>query len=189
MFLARRRTLTAQASTSQWLRGFLGKELLLLARDRTFLAQAIILPVMLCILQVLLNPALAKAASRDGQHAAAMAFLTGAYVVLMSGSRLLIGELKGMWLLYTLPHRLEKLLFRKISLWAAFGALFAAVVWSLLAGRHGHVSGENVFRAELAIGGVAIYGVISAGLSALGTDAGVIGAGAMVLHTSLPHCH
>lgn len=170
-YVGRRKTLTAQASTSQWLRGFLGKELLLLARDRTFLAQAIILPVMLCILQVLLNPALAKAAARDGQHAAAVAFLTGAYVVLMSGSRLLIGELKGMWLLYTLPHRLEKLLFRKISLWAAFGALFAAVVWSLLASRQGQVSGENVFRAVLAIGGVAIYGVISAGLSALGTDA------------------
>jgi len=170
-YAGRRRTPTTQASTSQWRRGFLGKELRLLARDRTFLAQAIILPVMLCILQVLLNPGLAKAASRNGQHAAAVAFLAGAYVVLISGSRLLIGELKGMWLLYTLPHRLENLLFRKISLWAAFGALFAAVVWSLLAGRHGHVSGENVFRAVLAVGGVGIYGVISPGLSALGTDA------------------
>lgn len=170
-YVGRRRPLAAQASQSQYLRGFLGKELLLLARDRVFLAQAIILPVILCIFQVLMNPGLAKAASRNGQHAAAVAFLTGAYVMLMSGSRLLISELKGMWLLYTLPHRLEKLLLRKISLWAAFGTVFAAVVWAMLAGRHGYVGAENVFRAILAIGGVAIYGVISAGLSALGTDA------------------
>jgi len=170
-YVGRRRPATAQASQGQWLRGFLGKELLLLARDRVFLAQAIILPVILCIFQVLMNPGLAKAASSNGQHAAAVAFLTGAYVMLMSGSRLLIGELKGMWLLYTLPHRLEKLLLRKISLWAAFGTFFAAVVWAMLAGRHGYVGAENVFRAILAIGGVAIYGVISAGMSALGTNA------------------
>jgi hypothetical protein len=170
-FLGRRRGPAAQTATSQLLRGFLGKELLLLARDRTFLAQAIILPIILCVFQVLLNPALAQAASRDLQHAAAVAFLTGAYVVLMSGSRLLIGELKGMWLLYTLPHRLEKLLFRKISLWAAFGALFATVVWAMLAGRQEHIHANDLFRAVLAIGGVAIYGFISAGMSALGTDA------------------
>lgn len=170
-FLGRRRAPAAQAMASQLLRGFLGKELLLLARDRTFLAQAIILPVILCVFQVLLNPALAQAASSDLQHAAAVAFLTGAYVVLMSGSRLLIGELKGMWLLYTLPHRLDKLLFRKISLWSAMGALFAAVVWAMLAGRQEQVHAQDVFRAVLAIGGVAIYGFISAGMSALGTDA------------------
>lgn len=170
-FLGRRRAQGQQAATSRLFRGFLGKELLLLARDRTFLAQAIILPVILCIFQVLLNPALAQAASRDLQHAAAVAFLTGAYVVLMSGSRLLIGELKGMWLLYTLPHRLENLLFRKISLWSALGAFFAAVVWAMLAGQQEHIHAQDVFRAVLAIGGVAIYGFISAGLSALGTDA------------------
>ncbi len=170
-FLGRRRGPAAQAATSQLLRGFLGKELMLLARDRTFLAQAIILPVILCVFQVLLNPALAQAASHDLQHAAAVAFLTGAYVVLMSGSRLLIGELKGMWLLYTLPHRLEKLLFRKISLWSALGAIFAAAVWAMLAGQQQHIHALDVFRAGLAIGGVAIYGFISAGLSALGTDA------------------
>ena len=170
-FLGRRRHQTAHAPAGQLMRGFLGKEMLLLARDRTFLAQAIILPVILCIFQVLLNPALAQAASKDLQHAAAVAFLTGAYVVLMSGSRLLIGELKGMWLLYTLPHRLEKLLFRKISLWSALGALFATVVWAMLAGRQEHIHAQDVFRAALAIGGVAIYGFISAGLSALGTDA------------------
>ncbi|HUS93112.1 MAG TPA: type II CAAX endopeptidase family protein [Phycisphaerae bacterium] len=152
-------------------RGMLGKELLLLARDRSFLAQTVILPVVLCLFQVVLNPALFRAAADDLQHATAVAFGTGAYVVLMSGARLLVGEVRGLWLLYTLPQRLDKLLFRKIALWAAFGTAFATTVWVLLVVRHGHLRAVDLLNGVIALGGVAIFGCVSAGLSALGTEA------------------
>lgn len=152
-------------------RGMAGKELLLLARDRSFLAQTIVLPIALCLLQVVLNPALFYAASRDLQHATAVAFGTGAYVVLMSGARLLVGEVRGLWLLYTLPERLDRLLFRKIALWAMFGTAFATVVWLLLALRHGPPGPMDTLNALIALAGVGIFGCVSAGLSALGTEA------------------
>ena len=168
---AGRRGRQTRPARAGMLRGILGKELLLLARDRSFLAQTIILPVVLCLFQVLLNPALFRAAADDLQHATAVAFGTGAYVVLISGARLLVGEVRSGWLLYTLPQRLDKLLFRKVVLWAGFGTAFATIVWLLLAMRHGRPGPMDALNAAIAIAGVGIFGCVSAGLSALGTDA------------------
>ena len=126
---------------------------------------------MLCLFQVVLNPALFHAASSDLQHATAVAFGTGAYVVLMSGARLLVGEVRGLWLLYTLPERLDRLLFRKIALWAVFGTAFATTVWLLLAMRHGPPEPMDTLNALIALAGVGIFGCVSSGLSALGTEA------------------
>ena len=161
----------AGSPRGRMLGGMLGKELRLLARDRSFLAQTIVLPVVLCLFQVLLNPALFRAAADDVQHATAVAFGAGAYVVLMSGARLLASEVRGLWLLYTLPQRLDRLLLRKIALWAGFGTLFATGVWFLLTARHGGLGAVAILNAAIALSGVGIFGCVSAGLSALGTDA------------------
>lgn len=152
------------------LRGVLGKELLLLARDRSFLAQTVILPIILCLFQVVINRHLVQAAASAFRHAAALAFGTGAYVMLTSGAMLLVSEIRSLWLLYTLPHRLDRLLIRKIALWSVIGVIFSTAILAVAARNQWQWSLENVINACIALVGVAVVGCVSAGIAVLATD-------------------
>ena len=151
-------------------RGMLGKELLLLRRDRTFLAQAVVLPILLCLLQVVINPHLFKEAAESFQHATAAAFGTGGYILLISGSLLLTTEIRGLWLLYTFPHRLEKLLIRKIAIWSAVGVVFAAVLLAVFSRGHTRWSLDDAVNTVIALAGVGITGLVCSGICFLNTD-------------------
>ena len=151
-------------------RGMLGKELLLLARDRSFLCQTVVLPVLICLFQLVLNRHLLRAATSSQQHATALAFGTGAYVMLASGASLLVSELRSLWMLYSLPHRLERLLLRKVSLWSMVGVVFTAAVLVAASNEKWHWDLQNTINAALALVGVAIVGAVSAGVAVLATD-------------------
>lgn len=152
------------------MRGVAGKELLLLARDRNYLVRTLILPVGLALFQVAVNPAMFHEAKRSLHHASALAFGLSAYMLLMSGTRLLIHEGQALWLLYTFPKTLDYVVRRKAVMWSAVAAVFAAAV---LVGAGGG-TGEGVWRAVEAwvtvLGGVVLFGMISAAVGVLACD-------------------
>lgn len=150
--------------------GIIGKELRLLLRDRNLLVQVLAVPVMMFLLQLLLNPDLLPGMLDQRRHAATLAFGLGAYALMFSAMGVLAVEGRGVWLLFTLPRSLSRLLLTKTVLWAGVALLYALAVLTgaALAGRPAGLAGW--VDAGLALLGIAMYAVIAAALGILGTD-------------------
>ena len=152
------------------LRGLAGKELLLLARDRNHLVRTLILPVGLALFQVAINPTLLPQAQRSLQAASALAFGVSAYMLLMSGTRLLLHEGQALWLLYTFPKTLDRVLLSKAVLWSAVATTLALGVLLGTGLRGPGGPWERVEAWVTVLGGVWLFGMISAAVGALACD-------------------
>jgi hypothetical protein len=170
VYQGRRGAATRRADTPRSFQGILGKELRLLLRDRSFMAQTLIVPLLAIGLQVLINPAIFRAVSGDFRHAATMAFVIGAYVLMSSGFSVLAVEGKALWLLYTFPQSIDRIMRRKALLWAVVSSVYAVAVLGIAWGRAAAVGPEALADAALAVAGVFIYAFIAAGIGVLGTD-------------------
>ena len=106
------------------------RDLRLLSRDRNFLIQTLLLPVILVGGQVLLNggmPAL-RVLSSNGPALAGVAFGAAAYALMLSAFQVLNNEGGGLWLLYTFPQPLEKMLLQKARLWGVVTLIYPTVI-------------------------------------------------------------
>jgi membrane protease YdiL (CAAX protease family) len=149
--------------------GPLRKDLLLLARDRNYLVQALVVPVAIVAMQLILNRGLLESVLHDFRHAAAFAFGLGAYVLAVAGMQALASEGKALWLLCASPQRLERLMTRKALLWMAIAGAYTvtamtAAAWSAL------LPASAPGDALMALLGVGIYAFIAVGIGALATD-------------------
>jgi membrane protease YdiL (CAAX protease family) len=147
-----------------------GKDLRLLFRDRNFLVQTLVVPVVVFGFQLILNPALLRNILSDHRHASVAAYSVGAYVLLCSAFHVLTVEGNTLWLLYTFPRDLHQILVRKTVVWCGFGLLYTG---SLLVA--GFVMAPlpdagAISEAATAIAGVGIFAFIVAALGALATD-------------------
>ena len=142
--------------------GVLGKELLLLRRDRNLLAATVVLPLLGGMFQFFIYPTLTQEVRQDGRHAAAAAFGIGAYVLLISSMQTLARE-QALWILYTFPRRLYRMLLAKAALWTGLAALFALALlaWFLLPGG---LTPRKVAMGLFALGGLAGFSFINFGL-------------------------
>jgi ABC-2 type transport system permease protein len=153
-----------------WLRGALRKDLLLLARDRAFLAQTLIVPLLVVAIQIVLNRSLLGLLAGNSNHAAAFAFGLGAYMLIFSAASILSVEGNALWILLSSPQPLDRVLRRKATLWAALGTLYTlgGIALLLWIGRAPEARGWVAFAT--AIAGIPIYAFIAAGLGVLATD-------------------
>ncbi|HLU49027.1 MAG TPA: hypothetical protein VK116_13120, partial [Planctomycetota bacterium] len=173
-----RRKDAAQAATrtrstsreSRLFGGILGKDLKLLLRDRNFFAQTLIVPLVIIGFQVVFNPTILEGAVKDPRHASVLAFGVGAYILCFSGFQILVAEGPALWMLYTLPHDLWRLLLRKAMLWCWLALGYATVVLGLAAGANLEMGADGLATIGVAIAGVLIHAFIAAGLGVLGTD-------------------
>lgn len=149
--------------------GVLRKELLLLARDRSFLIQTVCVPIFVVAVQMAVMPA-----HRDGAGAglsvvtcyllSVTATSTGCFQVLSS-------EGKALWLTLAQPASLAAMLTRKVRLWTAVGAALACVVFLGLAlGKGRPVDGRFLF--DLVCLGAGAHGAawLAAGIGVLTID-------------------
>jgi membrane protease YdiL (CAAX protease family) len=150
-----------------WLRGVLAKELRLLVRDRAFLAQTLIAPVLVMGFWVLLRGGVSSNLAQDPWKAGAMAFGVGTYVLMFSAFQVLNAEGGALWLLYTFPQSLASVLRRKTLLWSGFAVAYALAALGIAAAAGMPVDGEAVVAGGLALAGVAIYAFIAAAMGTL----------------------
>lgn len=151
-------------------RGVLGKELALLARDRNFFAQTILVPIALLVMQVLANPGLDGALRRGGETwAAPLAYGIGAMALSAGCFQVLAGEGRALWLLVASPIPLETAVAAKLRLWTAFGLTFAGGgLFALSAGDgFGARIPRLLYDLAFVVPGVICAGRIAAGLGAL----------------------
>jgi membrane protease YdiL (CAAX protease family) len=154
----------------RWLRGALRKDLLLLARDRAFLAQTLFVPLLVVAIQFALNHQLLQMLVANANHAAAFAFGLGAYMLVFSAAAVLSVEGNSLWILLTAPQPLDRVLRKKALLWALLGTLYTlgAIGVALWLGRWPDTRGWVAYATALA--GIPIYAFIAAALGALATD-------------------
>jgi hypothetical protein len=147
----------------------LRKDLLLLGRDRTVLVQVLVVPLFVVALQLVVNHDVAAAIARDFRHAAVLAFVLGAYVLLNSATTVLTIEGSALWLLCGAPQPLERLLQQKVVLWASLALAYACVALAVALALV-PVGPSALGDAVMVLLGLPVYAVIAAGLGAAASD-------------------
>ena len=94
------------------------RELMLLSRDRSFLVQSLVIPLLIVGGQVVLGTSgVATSMWKDPNVLASVAFGLAAYSLSMSAFQTLNTEGHALWLLYTFPRSIEDVLKDKAKLW------------------------------------------------------------------------
>lgn len=150
--------------------GIATKDLLLLLRDRNFLVQTLVVPLAMVGGQAAINGEAALAAITSPTHGPAIAFGLGSYVLMFSAIQVLGAEGPGLWLLSTLPRRLDGLLVRKAVMWGGIALVYTGAVLVASAAWQQAISPGFVVAAAMAVVGVFLHAFIAAGIGTLATD-------------------
>jgi membrane protease YdiL (CAAX protease family) len=148
------------------------RELRLLSRDRTFLVQTLLLPVLTVGMQVFV---FAKAnifvgAVEHPETLAAASFGLAAYTLMTSAFQTLNAEGQALWILYTVPQSLEAVLREKAKLWASVATIYALLIFVVAAALARTISLPFIGSAAVVLLGVPIFAVIATALGVFGCD-------------------
>jgi ABC-2 type transport system permease protein len=148
------------------------RELRLLARDRNFLVQSVLLPVIMVGSQTLLNGRLVSMSQIGGNATlmVAIAFGIGSYMLMLSAFQTLNSEGPALWMLYTFPQSIESVLMEKAQLWAALALLYPAIILAVTAWSGAPLPWETVALFGFAFAGIPVYAVIAVALGVFACD-------------------
>lgn len=152
------------------LRGIVGKDLRLLLRDRNFLVQTLVIPVLIIGFQLVVNAGIVDAVRANFQHAAVLAYSVSGYVLIATALSALAVEGNSLWMLYTVPRSLPSVLLEKTRLWAALALVYVVAVLALCAWFNPALRAVDAVFAIVAMAGAVVYAFIAAGLGILATD-------------------
>ena len=148
------------------------RELRLLARDRTFMAQTLVMPALIVGLQVLFsaNTNVFAGAIEHPSNLAAIAFGLAVYTLAFSAFQTLNAEGQALWVLYCVPHSLESVLWQKAKFWAAVAAMYPLVIFAIAIATAGDITVQFVGTAGVVLIGVPIFAVIASALGVFGCN-------------------
>jgi membrane protease YdiL (CAAX protease family) len=145
------------------------KELLLLFRDRNMLLRTLVMPPVILLINLLIQRD-GLSIFKDFQHTASFAYGVGMFTLLGNAFMILTFERQSLWMLYSFPGSIDKLLLQKVRPWLFISMIYPTVFLGI-----GFVAAETynetaLINALLVYAGCAIYTFIAAGLGILGTD-------------------
>lgn len=148
------------------------KELKLLARDRNFMVQTLVLPIFITGLQFFIARTGDWKEMFQGSFSrlAATAFGAAAYSLIFSAFQVLNAEGKSLWMLYTFPSRLESLLREKVYLWLAVALLYPVVLFGTGVYLTGLPNLESMVLMVIVLLGILIYGTVAACFGVFASD-------------------
>jgi hypothetical protein len=148
------------------------RELILLARDRAFMVQTLLLPVVMIGTQVFLNARtnIFAGAVEHPENLAAIAFALAAYTLMLSAFQTLNAEGQALWILYAVPRPLESVLWQKTKLWTAMAIIYPLIIFAVAVGVAGHISRALAGAAAVVLLGVPIFAVIATALGVFACD-------------------
>ena len=148
------------------------RELKLLSRDRTFLVQTLVLPVVIVASQIVFQGRFhaTSIAGVSDAAIASIAFVIAAYTLMMSAFQTLNSEGGALWLLYTIPRSIEGILAEKARLWAVLALIYPVAVFLIAIAIKMQVDIELLGLAAIVLLGVPIYTVIAVSLGVYGCD-------------------
>lgn len=148
------------------------RELRLLSRDRNFLFQTLLLPIIVVGSQMVFNGKL-NSLSELGEHhtlAAAIAFGLGVYVLMLSAFQTLNNEGHVLWLLYTVPRSIESVLKEKAQLWGGLTMIYPLAVLGITAYYSTHFEWSMLVLVLTVAAGIPIYSMIAVSLGVFACD-------------------
>ncbi|OEZ89234.1 CAAX amino terminal protease self- immunity [Janthinobacterium sp. HH106] len=148
------------------------RELTLLLRDRNFLVQTLLLPLL-----ILGGQALFSGQARDLHELlsspvllASTGFFLGTYVLMMSAFQTLNKEGGALWLLYTFPVAVDQALRQKAQLWAALALLYPLILFSAALAWQDAWRWDMAGLMLLALAGIPLYSAIAVALGVFASD-------------------
>ncbi len=147
----------------------LGKDLLLLRRDRALLVQAFIVPLFMIALQLALNPGLASSAAGSVHAAATFALALGAWV-LMSATAALAYEGHALWILANAPRPLAELMRGKVLMWATFAVAYGAAGLAVILVALPWPGPSAIADAAMVLASLPLLAALAVGIGAAATD-------------------
>ncbi len=148
------------------------RELTLLSRDRNFMVQTLVLPVVVVGAQFALNMRADTFVHMLSSisTAASIAFGIAAYMLMLSAFQNLNNEGGALWMLYGFPRSIASVLREKAQLWMALSMVYPGLV--LIAGIYfSHDSAwHDLGYSALTLLGVAIYVVIAVALGVFASN-------------------
>jgi membrane protease YdiL (CAAX protease family) len=148
------------------------RELMLLGRDRNFLVQSLLVPVVIVGSQLVFNNQLSSIAriGENQQLMAAVAFGIGSYVLMLSAFQTLNTEGNALWMLYTFPRSLESMLREKAKLWGVLALLYPLLVFATGLTFTPVFDGRLAWLALVALAGVPVFSGIAIALGVFACD-------------------
>jgi hypothetical protein len=147
------------------------RELRLVARDRNYLIQTLVLPIFVVSVQYFLRGETnIFALSSNAAHVAAIAFGISAYALMFSAFQTLNSEGGALWILYTLPQQIATVLRQKAMLWICVTLVYPVVIFSVAVTREGGLTLEWLGLAVIVLVGVAIYALMALALGIFGSN-------------------
>lgn len=148
------------------------RELRLLGRDRSFLVQSLLMPVVIVGSQMVMNGSL-RTLSTTGVSAVTLgliAFGVSAYMLMLSAFQTINNEGQVLWLLYTFPTTLEQVLKEKAKLWAVLALVYPLVLFGIGLGMARHLDWHMAGIVALVLAGIPLYSVIAVALGVFASD-------------------
>jgi len=148
------------------------RELMLLARDRNFLVQTMVLPVLMVGVQWLFNGRLDSFAQvwANPRAVASGVFIVAAYGLMLSAFQTLASEGEALWLLYTFPRPIEAVLHDKAKLWSVLALIYPVLGFGGLVAFGPPLTGDTLGLIAMVMLAVPIYSAIAVALGVFGCD-------------------
>lgn len=148
------------------------RELTLLARDRNFLVQTMVLPVLIVGVQWVLNGQIESFAQvwANPQLVAAGVFGVAAYALMLSAFQTLATEGGALWLLYSFPRPIEAVLRDKARLWGVLALVYPVIGFSCLLAFGPPADLATLGLIAMVGLGVPIYSAVAVALGVFGSD-------------------
>jgi membrane protease YdiL (CAAX protease family) len=146
------------------------RELKLLSRDRAFLVQTMVLPVVILGAQFVFNMRLYADVFTDPRGLGSVAFAVMAYALMFSTFQTLAAEGHALWLLFTFPQPLDQLLREKARLWSVVAMVFPSAIFAIGLWISPRPDWSAAGVAALVLIGVPIFATIGTCLGVLGWD-------------------
>ena len=147
------------------------RELTLLSRDRNFLVQSLVIPLLIVGGQLVLGTSgVATSMWKDPNVLASVAFGLAAYSLSMSAFQTLNTEGHALWLLYTFPRSIEDVLKDKAKLWGVITLAYPAAMFAVGAVLAPALDWKFVGAMLTAFLGIPIYAFIAVALGIFGSN-------------------
>ena len=148
------------------------RELRLLSRDRNFLVQSLLIPIVIFGSQLVLNGQVENMGQFLGNPAllSSVAFGLGAYVLMLSAFQTINTEGQSLWMLYTYPHSIGSMLAQKAQLWSLLAMAYPLAVFGMGLWFGVTADGRLLAQAVLVLAGIPIFATIAVALGVWACD-------------------
>jgi len=148
------------------------RELRLLSRDRNFLVQSLLIPLIIFGSQLVLNGQVKNLDQfiADPALLSSVAFGLGAYVLMLSAFQTINTEGHALWLLYTYPQSIGSMLAEKAQLWSVLALIYPLSVFAMGLWFGVPADGRLLSQLVLVMAGIPIFATIAVALGVWACD-------------------